>query len=186
MDGFNLSFCLLNDSLNFVPSSPRLQQPAVNRFLFRIGFVGESTSSGLPYLTVRRVRSTGRPLFFHTVSPAPILFSWSWPFWMPRSFVRVIRGSRAAICHAQIQEFAPPERGRPAKKEERSRGFFLSALEEHVCHSILVSFEFFNDLRINLTRVAHTISVNKSEIVLKKGNVRCFITLSAQVRRSFY
>lgn len=122
MNCFNLSFCLLNGSFNFVPSSPRLVarcEPVSFSFQFRrrVNFFGTS-------IFHRSTHSLYRPAFIFSHR----FFSWSWPFWMPRSFVRVIRGSRAAICHAQIQEFAPPERGRPSEKREtRTRLFLINA-----------------------------------------------------------
>jgi len=157
MNGFNLSFCLLNNSLNFVPSSPRLAaccEPVSfsYRFRRRRNFFGTSISH-------RSTHLLHRPVFIFSHR---FLFSWSWLFRMPRSFVRVIRGSRAAICHAQIQEFAPPERDRPnANEKKRNAHEAFSYQRSKSTYAILVSFEFFNNLWINLTLVADVILVNK-------------------------
>jgi len=119
MNCFNSSFYQLNGSLNFVPSSPRLVarcEPVSFSFHFRrrVNFFGT-------FISHRSTHSLYRPTFIFSHR----LFSWSWPSWISRSFVRVIRGSRAAICHAQIQEFAPPERGRPSEKGETHARLFL-------------------------------------------------------------
>lgn len=58
----------------------------------------------------------------------PFLFTLSLPLNPPllHEFVRIIRGSRAAICHAQIQEFAPsrmdPKKGGREKRGGGRRG----------------------------------------------------------------
>lgn len=117
MNGSNLYFCLLNNLFNFVPSSPRfityntyyiIHTMNMNRFLFHIGFIEESTSSRLPYLTVRHVRCQLACLYFFSMFPSPVLFSPGPDHsWEPDHLFAFIRHLRAAICHAQIQEFAP-------------------------------------------------------------------------------
>lgn len=152
--------------------------PTVNRFLFRIGFIGRVNRLGLPYLTVRRIRSAvhGQSLFFiltASISPCSLcltLFPRSWPFLRSRSFVRVIRGSRAAICHAQIQEFAPPTANahRPKKTSAHGALFLINARQECMCvTSVLILFEFFVSSRITLTRVTDT---TRADLRADRGN----------------
>lgn len=107
MNGSNLSLYLLNDSFNFVPSSPRFityYEPV--SFSYRFHRRANFFEASISHYSTRSLPNDWS-LFFLNVSIFHSLFPRSWSFLRTRSFVRVIRYSRAAICHAQIQEFAP-------------------------------------------------------------------------------
>lgn len=70
-------------------------------------------------------------IFFLTASIFPVLSSRSWPFLRSGSFVRVIRGSRAAICHAQIRGIRTSDQCWTSQKgrSTRTKIFLIKARE---------------------------------------------------------
>lgn len=109
-----------------------------------VGFIEESTAVGLPYLTLRHVRPVGLYSFFfsHRFSPHlshSFFFVLFWGYiWDLGSFVRVIRDSRAAICHTHIQKFAPQITGNESKK--KGRAFSYQYFGMHVRYLIFVCY----------------------------------------------
>lgn len=97
MNGFNLSFCLLNDSLNFVPSSPRLAaccEPVSFSYRFRprVNFFGTSISH-------RSTCTLYRPAF---------IFSHHLPFSSPDPGHPGCPDRLFASLEARVRQFATP------------------------------------------------------------------------------
>lgn len=97
MNGFNLSFCLLNGSLNFVPSSPRQAaccEPVSfsYRFRRRVNFFGTSISH-------RSTRTLYRPafIFSHHLSISHSLL-----------LILAILDRLFASLEARVRQFATP------------------------------------------------------------------------------
>lgn len=182
MNGSNLSFYLLNDLFNFVPSSPRFityYEPVSFSYRFhrRANFFEVSISH---YST--RCQPTG--LYFFSTFPSSILF-FPGPdhSWEPDRLF--------ASLDTRVRQFATPRYKNShlgvLEQKKRARKMLSYQHSRESTYATLFSFVYFIVSRINLTRVTDLISANVKLVYLCKVHVallylcrirrECFIRL---------